>query len=152
LRRILPAPAPLVSLVGARQGEPGRLTARRLNRSEYDNSLRGLLAVDFQPADDFPQDDSGYGFDNVGDFLMIALSARPQPLAATPLMNADTGLSKPTALNIFPGARFAGMRHHRSRCRGWTRCGPPCRGDQIAGTQGARLCSQRRDHAGTEPR
>jgi len=37
--------------------DPGRVTARRLNRTEYNNSVRDLLGVDSRPADDFPQDD-----------------------------------------------------------------------------------------------
>ena len=52
--------------------DPGRVTARRLNRVEYDNSVRDLLGVDLRPALDFPQDDSGYGFDNNGDVLSLS--------------------------------------------------------------------------------
>lgn len=52
--------------------EAGRVTARRLNRAEYNNSVRDLLGVDLRPADDFPQDDSGYGFDNIGDVLSLS--------------------------------------------------------------------------------
>ena len=48
------------------------MTARRLNRAEYNNTIRDLLGVDFRPADDFPQDDSGYGFDNIGDVLSLS--------------------------------------------------------------------------------
>jgi mono/diheme cytochrome c family protein len=51
--------------------DPGRVTIRRLNRVEYNNTIRDLVGVDFQPADDFPADDSGYGFDNVGDVLSL---------------------------------------------------------------------------------
>ena len=51
--------------------DPGRVTTRRLNRTEYNNSIRDLLAVDIRPADEFPQDDSGYGFDNIGDVLSL---------------------------------------------------------------------------------
>lgn len=51
---------------------PGRVTARRLNRAEYNNTIRDLLGVDTHPADDFPQDDSGYGFDNIGDVLSLS--------------------------------------------------------------------------------
>ncbi|MBV9304794.1 MAG: DUF1587 domain-containing protein, partial [Acidobacteriaceae bacterium] len=47
--------------------DPGHLTAHRLNRAEYNNTIRDLLAVKFKPAADFPADDSGYGFDNIGD-------------------------------------------------------------------------------------
>jgi hypothetical protein len=51
---------------------PGRVTARRLNRIEYDNTVRDLLGVDLHASDDFPQDDSGYGFDNIGDVLSLS--------------------------------------------------------------------------------
>ncbi|MBA4187933.1 MAG: hypothetical protein C0467_07930 [Planctomycetaceae bacterium] len=49
--------------------DPGRVTMRRLNRAEYNNTIRDLCGVDFKPADDFPADDVGYGFDNIGDVL-----------------------------------------------------------------------------------
>ncbi len=51
--------------------DPGRVTIRRLNRAEYDNTIRDLVGVDFHPAEDFPADDSGYGFDNIGDVLSL---------------------------------------------------------------------------------
>ncbi len=51
--------------------DPGRVTIRRLNRNEYNNTIRDLLGVDFHPADDFPSDDVGYGFDNIGDVLSM---------------------------------------------------------------------------------
>ncbi|QDU45954.1 hypothetical protein Mal52_44510 [Symmachiella dynata] len=51
---------------------PGRVTIRRLNRVEYNNTIRDLMGVDFQPADDFPSDDVGYGFDNIGDVLSMS--------------------------------------------------------------------------------
>ncbi|HKD07845.1 MAG TPA: DUF1592 domain-containing protein [Bryobacteraceae bacterium] len=49
--------------------DPGRVTAKRLNRNEYRNTIRDLLTVDFRADKDFPTDDSGYGFDNIGDVL-----------------------------------------------------------------------------------
>ncbi|MFN7926339.1 MAG: DUF1587 domain-containing protein [Blastocatellia bacterium] len=52
--------------------DPGRVTARRLNRAEYNNTVRNLLGVDIRPAEAFPQDDSGYGFDNIGDVLSLS--------------------------------------------------------------------------------
>jgi hypothetical protein len=52
--------------------DPGRVTARRLNRNEYNNTVRDLLGVDVHPADDFPQDDAGYGFDNIADVLSLS--------------------------------------------------------------------------------
>lgn len=52
--------------------DPGRVTLHRLNRTEYNNSIRDLLGVKFRPADDFPSDDTGYGFDNIGDVLSLS--------------------------------------------------------------------------------
>jgi len=51
--------------------DPGRVTIRRLNRVEYDNTIRDLVGVDFKPAADFPTDDVGNGFDNQGDVLSL---------------------------------------------------------------------------------
>lgn len=51
--------------------DPGRVVLRRLNRAEYNATIRDLVGVDFKPADDFPPDDSGYGFDNIGDVLTL---------------------------------------------------------------------------------
>jgi hypothetical protein len=55
-----------------RLADPGRVTMRRLNREEYNNTIRDLVGVDFRPADDFPSDDVGYGFDNIGDVLSVS--------------------------------------------------------------------------------
>ena len=52
--------------------DPGRVTMRRLNRAEYNHTIRDLIGIDFQPAADFPADDIGYGFDNVGDVLSVS--------------------------------------------------------------------------------
>ncbi len=62
----------LVRIDKATPPDPGRVTARRLNRTEYNNTIRDLLGVDVHPADDFPQDDSGYGFDNIADVLSLS--------------------------------------------------------------------------------
>jgi hypothetical protein len=51
--------------------DPGRVTMRRLNRNEYNNTIRDLVGVDFNPAEDFPSDDVGHGFDNIGDVLTL---------------------------------------------------------------------------------
>lgn len=52
--------------------DPGRVTARRLNRSEYSNTIRDLLGIDFRADRAFPTDDSGEGFDNIADVLTIS--------------------------------------------------------------------------------
>jgi Protein of unknown function (DUF1592)/Protein of unknown function (DUF1587)/Protein of unknown function (DUF1595)/Protein of unknown function (DUF1588)/Planctomycete cytochrome C len=46
-----------------------RVVVRRLNRHEYNNTIRDLIGLDLHPADDFPSDDVGYGFDNIGEVL-----------------------------------------------------------------------------------
>src|ERR1035437_863720 len=56
----------------AMQPDPGRVVARRMNRNEYRNTIRDLLAVDFRAEKDFPTDDSGYGFDNIGEILTVS--------------------------------------------------------------------------------
>jgi hypothetical protein len=50
---------------------PGHVTLRRLNRAEYNNTIRDLVGIDFRPADDFPADDAGYGFDTIADVLAV---------------------------------------------------------------------------------
>lgn len=52
--------------------DPGRVTIRRLNRVEYENTIRDLLGVNYLTAETFPRDDVGYGFDNIGDVLSLS--------------------------------------------------------------------------------
>ena len=52
--------------------DPGRVTARRLNRTEYNNTVRDLVDVDFNASENFPADDIGHGFDNIGDVLSMS--------------------------------------------------------------------------------
>jgi hypothetical protein len=52
--------------------DPGRATLRRLNRSEYANSVRDLLALEVDVSSELPADDSGYGFDNIADVLNVS--------------------------------------------------------------------------------
>src|ERR1041385_806595 len=52
--------------------DPGRVTIRRLNRVEYRNTIRDLTGFDFKVEDELPPDDSGYGFDNIGDVLTVS--------------------------------------------------------------------------------
>jgi hypothetical protein len=51
---------------------PGRKTLHRLNRTEYKNAVRDLLAMDVDVAEMLPADDIGYGFDNIGDVLQVS--------------------------------------------------------------------------------
>jgi mono/diheme cytochrome c family protein len=91
--------------------DPGRVTARRLNRTEYNNTIRDLLAVTLRPADDFPQDDAGYGFDNVADVLSLSpvlmekYMASAERVARAALFGA--GDLKPTLVRLQPpGAKI----------------------------------------------
>jgi hypothetical protein len=52
--------------------DPGRVTIRRLNRVEYRNTIRDLMGVEFDTVEEFPADDTGYGFDNIGDVLTVS--------------------------------------------------------------------------------
>jgi hypothetical protein len=52
--------------------DPGRVTVRRLNRIEYRNTIRDLMGVDFNTSIEFPPDDTGHGFDTIGDVLSLS--------------------------------------------------------------------------------
>ena len=105
--------------------DPGRVTARRLNRNEYSNTIRDLLGVSFRAADDFPSDDSGYGFDNIGDVLTVSPLLMEKYMAAAEriaaaAIGADPFPDKPleaayrardkTILRLGPGAVEAAHR------------------------------------------
>jgi hypothetical protein len=52
--------------------DPGRVTIRRLNRIEYRNTVRDLTGYDFNVDEELPPDDTGYGFDTIGDVLTVS--------------------------------------------------------------------------------
>jgi hypothetical protein len=54
------------------QGGSRAVVMRRLNRQEYNNTIRDLLGVDLRLADAFPPDEISFGFDNVGSALNIS--------------------------------------------------------------------------------
>jgi mono/diheme cytochrome c family protein len=76
--------------------DPGRVTLRRLNRVEYKNTIRDLVGISFKPADDFPADDVGYGFDNIGDVLSLSPLLMEKYLAAAEQI-AATAFKDPAA-------------------------------------------------------
>ena len=51
--------------------DPGRPTIRRLSRYEYSRTVKDLTGLDIELTADFPADDVGYGFDNIGDVLSL---------------------------------------------------------------------------------
>jgi cytochrome c5 len=60
--------------VAAANPNPGRPVPHRLNRTEYTNAIRDLLALDVDGREMLPADDSGYGFDNIGSVLSLSPS------------------------------------------------------------------------------
>lgn len=62
----------VVFRVDPQNPDPGRVTIRRLNRIEYQNTIRDLLGVEFDTATAFPPDDTGHGFDSIGDVLTLS--------------------------------------------------------------------------------
>jgi hypothetical protein len=72
----------LGSIAPQSEAGPGRVTARRLNRVEFNNTIRDFLGVTLHPADDFPVDNQGYGFDNIGDVLTLSPLLMEKYLAA----------------------------------------------------------------------
>lgn len=86
--------------------DPGRVTMRRLNKVEYNNTVRDLLRVTSTPADKFPSDDVGYGFDNIGDVLSIS------PLLMEKYVGAARQLSREAIVapedRVVPPTRIVG--------------------------------------------
>lgn len=87
--------------------DPGRVTMRRLNRVEYRNTVRDLLGVDTKVADDFPSDDVGYGFDNIGDVLTISPLLMEKYLDAARKV-ARQAVVAPEDRGVAPVIRFGG--------------------------------------------
>ena len=88
--------------------DPGRVTVRRLNRTEYRNTIRDLIGVDFDTTNEFPADDTGHGFDNIGDVLTLSPLLLEKYLAAatTIIARAVPIVPKVAAQRVIPGQRF----------------------------------------------
>ena len=100
----------LLTQADCKLNDPGRVTMRRLNRVEYDNTVRDLLGITQRFSDKFPSDDVGYGFDNIGDVLSISPLLTEKYLAAaekaakTAIVAAENG----AASSKIPAADFEG--------------------------------------------
>ena len=95
-----------------RTANPGRVTARRLNRVEYDNTVRSLLGVHGSPSDEFPIDDSGYGFDNIGDVLSVSPLLMEKYVAAARRLSRTAVFGEPLPAEPTLLARYMGRRSH----------------------------------------
>ncbi len=86
--------------------DPGRGTIRRLNRAEYRNTIRDLMAYDFKAEEEFPPDDSGYGFDNIADVLSVS------PLLLEKYIQAAESIvaaAVPTVSKLIPERTYRGV-------------------------------------------
>ena len=92
--------------------DPGRVTARRLNRAEYTNTIRDLLAIEFRADKNFPTDDSGEGFDNIGDVLTVSPVLMDKYLSAATRIAERTVAAEPLpkAIEIEYSLRFKNLR------------------------------------------
>ncbi len=85
--------------------DPGHVTLRRLNRAEYRNTIRDLMGVDYDTEENFPPDDSGYGFDNIGDSLSLSPLLMEKYIQAAETIVAK---SVPKASKVVPVRRVGG--------------------------------------------
>ncbi|MEM1294112.1 MAG: DUF1592 domain-containing protein [Verrucomicrobiota bacterium] len=101
-----------------RNPDPGRVTIRRLNREEYRNSVRDLLGNQhLDPSEDLPPDDTGYGFDNVGDVLSMSPGLfEKYAIAADRVLSSviRTRPPEPGRVVVSPEDDFRGVRHASS--------------------------------------
>ena len=90
--------------------DPGRVTVRRLNRVEYRNTVKDLLGVDYNTNHEFPPDDSGFGFDNIGDALTVSPMLMEKYVAAAQSVIAEAVPLEPRrpAHNVVAGVAFNG--------------------------------------------
>jgi hypothetical protein len=95
--------------IDANNPDPGRVTVRRLNRVEYRNTIRDLLGVDYDTSVEFPADDTGYGFDNIGDVLTVSPMLLEKYIAAA---NDIVTEAVPTVSLVIPETTIAGSRFH----------------------------------------
>lgn len=86
--------------------DPGRVTIRRLNRSEYRNTIRDLVGIEIDAAADLPFDEVGYGFDNIGDVLSLSPMLFEKYLAATEKILSNAIITDET--DLIPSFRLAG--------------------------------------------
>lgn len=115
--------------------DPGRVTLRRLNRVEYNNTIRDLTGLDFQPAANFPSDDVGYGFDNIGDVLSVS------PVLMERYLDAASTIAEMALPAELPKPN---KRHMPARFTEPGAVGVPMRGEWRMFTPG-------KDHVGTGP-
>src|SRR5688500_4408578 len=80
---------------------PGYVTPHRMNRAEYANAIRDLLALDVDPATLLPVDGAEHGFDNIANALTVSPSFIDQFLSAARNLSAQAvGNPSPRAVGV----------------------------------------------------
>jgi hypothetical protein len=102
--------ASIVKVLDKPSGDPGRITIHRLNRAEYNNTVRDLLGVSLRPADEFPLDDAGYGFDNIGDVLSVSPMLMEKYTAAARAISRAAVYGQPIPAKPMKLVRFIGKK------------------------------------------
>jgi hypothetical protein len=95
--------------IDARNPDPGRVTVRRLNRVEYRNTIHDLMGVDFNTDVEFPPDDTGYGFDDIGDVLTVSPMLLEKYVTAAKTIVDE---AVPTVPWVVPQITIAGTKFH----------------------------------------
>jgi mono/diheme cytochrome c family protein len=94
--------------VDASRPDPGQVVLRRLNRGEYARTIRDLLGVEFDAENAFPPDDTGHGFDTIGEVLGISpllleqFMAAARTIAAEAVSPARQAALDPRAAVVYP--------------------------------------------------
>ena len=99
-----------VAGVDPQHPDPGPTSLRRLNRAEYRQTIHDLMGIDFNAEIVFPPDDTGFGFDNVGEALSISPMLLEKYVQSASTIVAE---AVPTETWIKPTVRIAG-REFRS--------------------------------------
>lgn len=120
-----PSPAESTALVSWLENEldgavpdPGRTVPfHRLNRTEYSNAVRDLLAVDIDVTDLLPADDASYGFDNIAGVLKLSPTLLERYLAAADKISR-VAVGTPTPFVEFDSFRIPDDRSQERRLPG----------------------------------
>jgi hypothetical protein len=88
--------------------DPGRVTVRRLNRVEYRNTVRDLTGIEIRVEEELPPDDTGYGFDNIGNVLSMSPLLLEKYMQAAEIIAAHAvpRVTRVVADKAIPGSEF----------------------------------------------
>ena len=103
-----------LDLAAAAAPNPGRTTVHRLNRREYENAVRDLLALDVDADALLPADNADLGFDNMADILSVSPALLDRYIFAarriSRLAVGDPTIEPTTETYVVPSMRFQDLR------------------------------------------